>query len=97
MESQDHGIHSLYECVPEGIDYLQQNVGRVHTRISLIDNKTREDGRNWRSISHDSKNIPQAMRNVKESILEEPLIHLNIWIRNDVVMIEEYDEAEGSR
>ena len=37
------------------------------------------------------------MRNVKESILEEPLIHLSIWIRNDVVMIEEDDEAEGSR
>ena len=37
------------------------------------------------------------MRNMKESILEEPLIHLNIWIRNDVVINEEHDEAEGSR
>ena len=35
------------------------------------------------------------MRNM-ESILEEPLIHLNIWIRNDVTN-EENDEAEGSR
>ena len=34
------------------------------------------------------------MRNMKESILEEPLIHLRIWIRNGVVMNEEYDEAE---
>ena len=34
---------------------------------------------------------------MKESILEEPLIHLIIWIRNDVVMNEEDDEAEGSR
>ena len=34
------------------------------------------------------------MRNVKESILEEPLIHLSIWIRNDVVMNEEDDEVE---
>ena len=25
---------------------------------------------------HDSKKIPQAMRNMKNSILEEPLIHL---------------------
>ena len=47
------------------------------------------------SSSHDSKNIPQAMRNMKDSILEEPLIHLNIWIRNDVVMNEEDDEVEG--
>ena len=34
------------------------------------------------------------MRNTKESILEEPLIHLSIWTRNDVVMNEEDDEAE---
>ena len=37
------------------------------------------------------------MRNMKESILEESLIHLSIWIRNDDVMNEEDDEAEGSR
>ena len=37
------------------------------------------------------------MRNVKESILEEPLIHLSIWIKNDFVMNEEDDEVEGSR
>ena len=42
-------------------------------------------------------NIPQAMRNMNDSILEEPLIHLSIWIRNDDVMNEEYDEAKGSR
>ena len=34
------------------------------------------------------------MRNMKKSILEEPLIHLSIWIRNDVVIDEEDDEAE---
>ena len=34
------------------------------------------------------------MRNMKDSILEEPLIHLGIWIRNGVVMNEEDDEAE---
>ena len=37
------------------------------------------------------------MRNMKNSILEEPLIHFSIWIRNDVVMNEEDDEVEGSR
>ena len=34
------------------------------------------------------------MRNMKNSTLEEPLIHLIIWIRNDVVMNEEDDEAQ---
>ena len=37
------------------------------------------------------------MRNMKDLILEEPLIHLSIWIRIDDVMNEEDDEAEGSR
>jgi len=34
------------------------------------------------------------MRNMKISTLEELLIHLSIWIRNDA---EEDDEAEDSR
>ena len=34
------------------------------------------------------------MRNMKDSILEEPLIHHSIWIRNGVVMIEEDNEAQ---
>ena len=37
------------------------------------------------------------MRNMKNSTLEELLIHLCIWIRNDATMNEEDDEAEGSR
>ena len=37
------------------------------------------------------------MRNTKDSTLEEPLIHLSIWIRNDAHMNEEDDEDEGSR
>ena len=37
------------------------------------------------------------MRNTKNSNLEEPLIHLRIWIINDDVMNEEEDEAEGAR
>ena len=34
------------------------------------------------------------MRNTEESTLEEPLIHLSIWIRNDAIMNEEDDESE---
>ena len=37
------------------------------------------------------------MRNMKSSTLEEPIIQLNIWIRNDAIMNEYDDEAEGSR
>ena len=37
------------------------------------------------------------MRNMKNSILEEPLLCLSIWIRNDDVMKEEDDEVEGLR
>ena len=37
------------------------------------------------------------MRNTKDSTLEEPLIHPRIWIRNDAILNEEDDEAEGSR
>ena len=35
--------------------------------------------------------------NTKDSNIEEPLIHLSIWIRNDAIMNEEDDEAEGSK
>ena len=34
---------------------------------------------------------------MKDSTLEEPLIHLSIWIRNDAIVNEEDDEIEGSR
>ena len=37
------------------------------------------------------------MRNMKISTLEELLIHLSIWIRNDAIMNEEDDEAKGLR
>ena len=50
-----------------------------------------------RSTSHHPKKIPQAMRKMKNSTLEEPRIHISIWIRNDAIMNEEDDEAEGSR
>ena len=90
MVSQDHGIHSFEECVPKESDYFQQTLGR---RRSLTHNKRREDGSN----SHHRNKIPQVMRNMKNSTLEEPLIHLSIWIRNDAIMNEEYYKAEGSR
>ena len=57
-----------------------------YTRRNSTHNKRREDGNNQRSSTHDSKKIPQAMRNMKNSILEETLIHLIILIRNDDVM-----------
>ena len=34
---------------------------------------------------------------MKNSIIDEPLIHLSIWIRNDDVVNEEDDEVEGTR
>ena len=37
------------------------------------------------------------MGNMKITTLEELLIHLSIWIRNDAIMNEENDEAKGSR
>ena len=70
---------------------------KPYTRRNSTHNKRREDGSNRRSSAHDSKKIPQVMRNMKNSILEEPLIHLIIWIRNDDIMNEEDDEVEGSR
>ena len=39
----------------------------------------------------------RSLKNMKNSNLEELLIHLSIWIRNDAIMNEEDDEAKGSR
>ena len=44
-----------------------------------------------------SKEDPSSDEEMKNSTLEETLIHLSIWIRNDAIMNEEYYEAEGSR
>ena len=41
--------------------------------------------------------IQRRSLNMKISTLEELLIHLSIWIRNDAIMNEEDDEAEDSR
>ena len=39
----------------------------------------------------------RSLKNMKNSNLEELLIHLSIWIRNDAIMNGEDDEAKGSR
>ena len=83
-------IHSRNVCQKEVI-----TLGR--RRRSLTHNKRREDGSNWRSSSHHPKKIPQAMRNMNISTLEEPLIHLSIWIINNAIMNVEDYEAKGSR
>ena len=75
----------------------QKEVITFKRRRSSTHNKRREDGSNRRSICHDSNKIAQAMRNMKDSNHEELLIHLRILIRNDSIMNEEDDEAEGSR
>ena len=77
MASQDHGIHANNVCQKEVIAFISTH------------KKREEYGSNWRSSSHYSKKIPQAMRNMKNLILV-------IWIRNDDVMNEEDDEVEGS-
>ena len=66
----------MWGSVPEGSNYFQQTLGR---RRSLNHKKRREDGSNWRSRSRHPKKIPQVMRNMKISTLEELLIHLSIW------------------
>ena len=89
MASQNHGIHSFEECVPEGSDYFQQTLGRAHTRRSSTHNKRKEDGKIKLSPSKEDPSSNEEY--------EEPLIHLSIWIRNDATMNEEDDEAESSR
>ena len=45
-----------------------------------------------------SKEDPSSNEEYEDlSTLEELLIHLSIWIRNDAIMNEEDDEAEDSR
>ena len=48
MASQDHGIHSFEECAPKGSDYLQETLGRVHTRRSSTHNKKK---RRWEQLN----------------------------------------------
>ena len=70
MDSQDHGIHSLKECVPEGSDYFQQTLGR---RRSSTHNKRREDGSNWRSSSHHPRRYLKRWGIWRTQFLKNPL------------------------
>ena len=85
-------IHSRNVCKKEVITFSRLWKECTQEEAQLI---IREE--NMRATEYQALiKIPQAMRNMKDSILEEPLIHISIWIRNDDVMNEE-DEVEGSR
>ena len=94
MDSQDHGIHSFKECVPEGSDYFQRTLGRSHTweeaRL-IIREKTM-------GATEDQDFMIQR-RYLKwwgiwrTQFLKNLLSILSIRIRNDVVMNEEDDES----
>ena len=81
-------IHSRNVCQKEVITFCRLWEECTQEEARLIIRETKDK---------DLKKIPQLMRNMKDSIIEEPLIHFSIWIRNDVVMNEEDDEDEGSR
>ena len=49
------------------------------------------------AIEDQAFTIQRRSLNMKISTLEELLIHLSVWIRNDAIMNEEDDEAEGLR
>ena len=74
-------IHSRNVCQKEVITFNKfwEEHTQEEARLIIGEEKMGET----RSSSHDSKKIPQAMRNMKNSIIDEPLIHLIIWIRND--------------
>ena len=86
-------IHSRNVCKKEVISFIEiwEECTQEESRLIIREEKM------GATKDQTLTKIPQTMRNMKESILEEPLIHLSIWIRNDGVMNEEDDEAEGSR
>ena len=86
-------IHSCKECVPEGSDYFQLTLGR---RRSSTHKKRRRIWEQLKIKLSPFKEDPSSNEEYekKNSIVEEPLIHLIIWIRNDDFMKEEYDKAE---
>ena len=81
-------IHARNVCQKEVITFsrLWEEHTQEEARLLIREKKM------GRSNYHYPKKIPQAMRNMN-STLEEPLIHLNIWIRNDDFMNEEDDKA----
>ena len=97
MATQDQGIHSFQECAPEGSDYLEQTLGRVHTRWSSAHNKRK---RRWGQLKiklSRFKEDPSSNEEYEELNSWRTSYHLSIWIRNDDVMNEYDDEVKGSR
>ena len=70
-------IHSMNVCQKEVIAFnrLWEEFTQEEARLIIRETKDK-----------DLKKIPQLMRNMKESILEEPLINLSISIRNDTLL-----------
>ena len=66
-------IHSRNVCQKEMITFsrLWEEHTQEEVRLIIIEKKM------GATEDQDSKKIPQAMRNVKNSILKEPLIHIN--------------------
>ena len=94
MASQDHGIHSFEECVPEGSDYLQQNLGRLHTRrSSLIIREEKMGATKDQALSIQIRSL-KRWEIWRTQFLKNLLSILRVWIRNDEVMNEEDDEDE---
>ena len=83
MTSHDHGIHSFEECVPEGSDYLQHTLEEcTQEEAWLIIREEKMGAAEDQALTIQRRSL-KAMRNTKDSTLEETLIHLRILIRND--------------
>ena len=83
MASQDHGIYSFEECVPEGIDYLQQ------TLEECTQDEARPIIREEKMGETDDQDLTIQRRSLKwwgiwrTQFLKILLSILSIWIRND--------------
>ena len=78
-------IHVRNVCQKEVINFsrLWEDHTQEEDRLIIREKKM------GRSCSHHPKKIPQGMRNMKNSTLESPPIHLSIYIRDDAIMNEE--------
>ena len=73
-------LHSRNVCQKEVITFSRLWEERTEEEVGLIIREEKMGATEDLALT-----IPQAMRNMKDSILKEPLIHLSMWIRNDVV------------
>ena len=93
MASQDHGIHSFKECVLEGSDYLHRfckEWTQEEDQIIIREENMGETEDQALTIQRRSLKKWWIWRT---KFLKNLLSMLIIWIRNDVVMNEEYDES----